>query len=163
RLTLRISFQLAALASSTFSYLRMPALLIRMSRRPNFSAAPLTKSRHAASLPTSACVKATLAPAVSSSAATRRPRSPSRSQNATLAPSATKGLTVASPIPDAPPVTAAILPSSLPIFATLRRKRTLGHHTSYPSGRHGLVRRAWAFDLNRLRKRDDAVSRAEAA
>src|ERR1700704_5042983 len=60
---LRISFQLAALASSTFSYLRMPALLTRMSRRPNFCAAPLTKARHAASLPTSACVKATLAPA----------------------------------------------------------------------------------------------------
>jgi hypothetical protein len=37
---------------------------------------------------------------------------------ATLAPSATKRLTVASPIPDAPPVTAAILPSSLPMFAT---------------------------------------------
>jgi hypothetical protein len=118
-LTLRISFQLAALASSTFSYLRMPALLMRMSRRPNFCAAPLTKARHAASVPTSACVKATLAPAVSSSAATRWPRSPSRSQNATLAPSATKRLTVASPIPDAPPVTAATLPSNLPMFAAL--------------------------------------------
>src|SRR5579859_5174237 len=96
----------------------MPALLMRMSRRPNFCAAPLTKSRHAASLPTSACVKAILAPALSSSAATRWPRSSSRSQNATLAPSATKRLTVASPIPDAPPVTAATLPSSLPIIAT---------------------------------------------
>src|SRR6201993_1206562 len=96
----------------------MPALLTRISRRPNFCAAPLTKSRHAASVPTSACVKAILAPAVSSSAATRWPRSPSRSQNATLAPSATKRLTVASPIPDAPPVTAATLPSSLPMFAT---------------------------------------------
>ena len=42
-------------------------------------------------------------------------------QNATLAPSATKRLTVASPIPDAPPVTAATLPSSLPIFATFHR------------------------------------------
>jgi hypothetical protein len=29
-----------------------------------------------------------------------------------------KRLTVASPIPDAPPVTAATLPSSLPMFAT---------------------------------------------
>src|SRR5207237_5199444 len=43
---------------------------------PELLAAPLTKSRHAASLPTSACVKTTLAPAVSSSAATRRPRAP---------------------------------------------------------------------------------------
>src|SRR5277367_4329100 len=123
RLTLRISFQLAALASSTFSYLRMPALLMRMSRRPNFCAAPLTKARHASSLPTSACVKVTLAPALSSSAATRSPRSPSRSQNATLAPSATKRLTVASPIPEAPPVTAATLLSSLPMFVTLHRLR----------------------------------------
>src|SRR5690348_6904154 len=97
----------------------MPALLTRMSRRPNFSAAPLTKPTHAASVATSACVKATLAPAAASSAATRWPRSPSRSQNATLAPSATKRLTVASPIPDAPPVTAAILPSSLPMFPHL--------------------------------------------
>src|SRR5438552_7018282 len=135
-----ISFQLAALASSTFSYLRMPALLMRMSRRPNFCAAPLTKSRHAASIPTSACVKATLAPVVSSSAATRWPRSPSRSQNATLAPSPTKRLTVASPIPDAPPVTAATLPSSLPMFATFSLHcETRIHDTPYPSGGHRLV------------------------
>src|SRR5262245_47810718 len=120
----------------------MPALLMRMSRRPNFCAAPLTKPRHAASVLTSACVKATLAPAVSSSAATRRPRSPSRSQNATLAPSATKRLTVASPIPDAPPVTAAILPSSLPMFAAFHciAKRA-SHDTPYPSGGHRLVGR----------------------
>src|SRR5271166_4334035 len=142
RLTSRISFQLAALASSTFSYLRMPALLMRMSRRPNFCAAPLTKSRHAASVPTSACVKATLAPAVSSSAATRWPRSPSRSQNATLAPSATKRLTVASPIPDAPPVTAATLPSSLPMFATFHciAKRASTIRRIHPAGTALLAR-----------------------
>ena len=130
----------------------MPALLMRMSRRPNFSAAPLTKARHAASVPTSACVKATLAPAASSSAATRWPRSPSRSQNATLAPSATKRLTVASPIPDAPPVTAATLPSSLPMFVPFhciaKRASTI---PSYPSGGHRLVGPAWVSDLNRLR------------
>src|SRR6516162_6585931 len=136
RLTSRISFQLAALASSTFSYLRMPALLMRMSRRPNFCAAPLTKSRHAASVPTSACVKATLAPPLASSAATRWPRSPSRSQNATLAPSATKRLTVASPIPDAPPVTAATLPSSRPMFATFHciAKRASTIRRIHPAG-----------------------------
>src|SRR5438105_1035656 len=138
----RISFQLAALASSTFSYLRMPALLMRRSSRPNFCAAPLTKARHAASVPTSACVKATLAPAVSSSAATRWPRSPSRSQNATLAPSATKRLTVASPIPDAPPVTAATLPSSLPMFATLHciTKRASTIRRIHPAGAALLAR-----------------------
>src|SRR6516162_774565 len=142
RLTSRISPQLAALASSTFSYLRMPALLMRMSRCPNFCAAPLTKSRHTASVPTSACVKATLAPAVSSSAATRSPRSPSRSQNATLAPSATKRLTVASPIPDAPPVTAATLPSNRPMFATFHHiaKRASTIRRIHPAGTALLAR-----------------------
>src|SRR5205823_2508923 len=131
----------------------MPALLTRMSRRPNVCAAPLTKARHAASVPTSACVKATLAPAVSSSAATRWPRSPSRSQNATLAPSATKRLTVASPIPDAPPVTAATLPSSLPMFATLHcfAKRASTIRRIHPAGT-ALLAPAWVSDLNRLRK-----------
>src|ERR1700738_3906907 len=120
----------------------MPALLMRMSRRPNFCAAPLTKSRHAASVPTSACAKATLAPAVSSSAATRWPRSPSRSQNATLAPSARKRLTVASPIPDAPPVTAATLPSSLPMFATFHciAKRASTIRRIHPAGTALLAR-----------------------
>src|ERR1700757_1204067 len=131
----------------------MPALLMRMSRRPNFCAAPLTKSRHAASVPTSACVKAILAPVVSSSAATRWPRSPSRSQNATLAPSARKRLTVASPVPEAPPVTAATLPSSLPMFATFHCIcETPIHDTPYPSGGHRLVGPAWVSDLYRLRK-----------
>src|SRR5206468_625975 len=46
------------------------------------------------------------------SAATRLPRSTSRSANATLAPSVTNRRTVASPMPDAPPVTAATLPLS---------------------------------------------------
>jgi len=47
RLTLRISFQLAALASSTFSYLRMTAFVDEVIECPNFCAAPLTKARHA--------------------------------------------------------------------------------------------------------------------
>src|SRR5207248_3958814 len=98
--------------------------------------------RHAASVPTSACVKVTLAPAVSSSAATRWPRSPSRSQNATLAPSARKRLTVASPIPDAPPVTAATLPSSLPMFATFHCivKRASTKRRIHPAGTALLAR-----------------------
>ena len=112
RLIFRISFQLAPLATSTVSYARMPALLIKISRRPKNRAASLTKLIHASSVPTSTCVKATVPP---SSAANRWPRSPSRSQNATRAPSATNRLTVASPIPDAPPVTAATLPSSRPM------------------------------------------------
>src|SRR5712691_7262982 len=59
-----------------------------------------------------------------------------RSQNATLAPSATKRLTVASPIPDAPPVTAATLPSSLPLFATFHciAKRASTIRRTHPAG-----------------------------
>src|SRR5437879_3457721 len=51
-------------------------------------------------------------PLASISAATRLPRSTSRSANTTFAPSATNRRTVASPMPDAPPVTAAIFPLS---------------------------------------------------
>src|SRR6516165_4217385 len=127
----------------------MPALLMRMSRRPNFCAAPLMKSRHTASVPTSARVKATLAPAVSSSAATRSPRSPSRSQNATLAPSATKRLT--------DPRCPARHRCNLAVEPTHVRHLSLHcetriHDTPYPSGGHRLVGRASVSDLNRLRK-----------
>src|SRR5689334_1206120 len=83
----------------------------------------------------------------------RWPRSPSRSQNATLAPSATKRLTVASPIPDAPPVTAATLPSNLPMLATFHCIAKRGSTISpiHPAG-HRLVGPAWVSDFNRLRK-----------
>src|SRR5262245_12511563 len=53
------------------------------------------------------------------SAATRCPRSTSRSAKATCAPSAMKRRTVASPIPEAPPVTAATFPLSCPIDTIL--------------------------------------------
>src|SRR3989440_3692005 len=87
----------------------MPALLTRTSSRPKRSAACWTKA--AASASRSMCASTKSAPAPIS-AATRLPRSTSRSANATLAPSATNRRTVASPMPDAPPVTAAIFPLS---------------------------------------------------
>ena len=64
------------------------------------------------------------------------------SQNATLAPSATKRLTVASPIPDAQPVTAATLPSSLPMFVTFHRiaKRASTIRRIHPAGTALLAR-----------------------
>src|SRR5689334_22616710 len=58
-------------------------------------------------------------PLAAISAATRWPRSTSRSAKATCAPSAMKRRTVASPIPDAPPVTAATFPLSCPIDTIL--------------------------------------------
>src|SRR5438552_3240063 len=68
----------------------------------------------AASVSRSTCAstKSAWPPVASISAATRLPRSTSRSANATFAPSATNRRTVASPMPDAPPVTAAIFPLS---------------------------------------------------
>src|ERR1043166_9105571 len=68
----------------------------------------------AASVSRSTCAstKRAVPPVASISAATRLPRPTSRSAKATFAPSATNRRTVASPMPDAPPVTAAIFPLS---------------------------------------------------
>src|SRR5436309_2448632 len=90
----------------------MPALLTRTSSRPKRSAACWTKAAASASRSMCASTKSAWPPLASISAATRLPRSTSRSANATLAPSATNRRTVASPMPDAPPVTAAIFPVS---------------------------------------------------
>src|SRR5437762_6424454 len=76
----------------------------------------------AASVSRSTCAstKSAWPPVASISAATRLPRSTSRSANATFAPSATNRRTVASPMPDAPPVTAAIFPLSRSMPRPLR-------------------------------------------
>src|SRR5216683_7122428 len=78
------------------------------------------KAATAASFSTYVSTNTALPPLASISAATRWPRSTSRSAKATCAPSAMKRRTVASPIPDAPPVTAATLPLSCPIDPILR-------------------------------------------
>src|SRR5437016_1803491 len=90
----------------------MPALLTRTSSRPKRSAACWTKAAASASRSMCASTKSAWPPLASISAATRLPRSTSRSASPTLAPSATNRRTVASPMPDAPPVTAAIFPVS---------------------------------------------------
>src|SRR5207248_412643 len=109
RFTPRISSQLSALASTTVWYFRMPALLTRMSSRSKRSAAWRTKPVASASRSMCASTNNALGPI---SAATRLPRSTSRSAKATFAPSATKRRTVASPMPEAPPVMAATFPLS---------------------------------------------------
>src|SRR5262245_32685305 len=83
-----------------------------MSSRPKTVAACRTKA--AASISRSTCASANTAspPVAAISSATRLPRSTSRSAKATFAPSITNRRTVASPIPEAPPVTAATLPLS---------------------------------------------------
>src|SRR5262249_19612807 len=70
------------------------------------------KSVASSSRSTCASTNTTSPPLAAISAATRLPRSTSRSAKATFAPSFTNRRTVASPIPEAPPVTAATFPLS---------------------------------------------------
>src|SRR3989441_11432459 len=90
----------------------MPALLTRTSSRPKRSAACWTNAAASASRSMCASTKSAWPPLASISAATRLPRSTSRSANATLAPSATNRRTVAARWPAAPPVPGAIFPVS---------------------------------------------------
>src|SRR5256885_15371855 len=106
----------------------MPALLTRTSSRPKRSAACWTKAAASASRSMCASTKSAWPPLASISAATRLPRSTSRSANTTLAPSATNRRTVASPMPDPPPVTAAIFPLSraMPWSASVEQREIDG-------------------------------------
>src|SRR5262249_23402110 len=83
-----------------------------MSSRPKRCAAWRTKAAASASRSTCASTNRASPPLATISAATRLPRSASRSANTTLAPSITNRRTVASPMPEAPPVTAVTFPSS---------------------------------------------------
>src|SRR5437588_586836 len=85
----------------------VPALLTTISSGPTASAAAATPAR---AEPASATSISTAAP--SSSPATSRAPARSRSAIATRAPSAARRRAVAAPMPDAPPVTGAGLPSS---------------------------------------------------
>src|SRR5215831_4277502 len=89
-----------------------------MSSRPKRCAAWRTKAAASASRSTCASTKTTSPPLAAISAATRLPRSASRSAKATFAPSFTNRRTVASPIPEAPPVTAATFPFSRAMVGT---------------------------------------------
>src|SRR5207245_583243 len=83
-----------------------------MSSRPKRCAACRMKAAASASRSTCASTNTTSPPLAAISSATRLPRSASRSAKATFAPSFTNRRTVASPIPEAPPVTAATFPFS---------------------------------------------------
>src|SRR5439155_23650136 len=87
--------------------------------RPKRCAACRTKAAASASRSMCASTNTTSPPLAASSAATPLPRSASRSAKATVAPSVTNRRTVASPIPEAPPVTAATFPFSRAMFDDL--------------------------------------------
>ena len=89
---------------------------------------------------TCASTKATWPPLAAISAATRLPRSTSRSANATFAPSITNRRTVASPIPEAPPLTAATFPFSRAMLdASLGRNYTAGERPEHSDDRIALM------------------------
>src|SRR5713101_3933700 len=88
----------------------MPALFTRMSSLPKLDRVAAIASCQAASLVTS---RRTNRPASPRPSATFRPSASSTSATTTLAPSLAKMLTSLCPMPRAPPVTSATLPSSL--------------------------------------------------
>src|SRR4051794_9822349 len=94
-----------------------PALLTRMSSLPCCAATPSTTRCHARSSVTSSCLKAR--PGASTRA--RPPAEGSRSAMITWAPSRAKRRAMANPIPPAPPVTNAVLPSRRCSIATSHR------------------------------------------
>ena len=111
--TSRIRRKSASGISAMLANFSTPALLTSTSSRPNASVASATAAAQSASEVTSWCTyRQQSAPSPS---ATYLPRSSSTSPNTTRAPSATKCRTCDLPMPRAPPVIRATLPSSLPI------------------------------------------------
>src|SRR5437899_5467995 len=103
---------------------RIPALLTRMSRRPNSSSvwvisrSAATKSVMSSLLATARPPRATISPATNAAASGSRPvpSSPQpRSLTNTAAPSAASARDSSRPIPPPPPVTIATRPSRVPI------------------------------------------------
>ena len=108
--TATTSFQDSNDVSTMRSQRRIPALLIRMSRRPHSSTTRETSALHCAGSATSC---STNVPPIS--AAVFAPSSVSTSVTKTVAPSSPKSRASAAPCPRAPPVTIATRPSSLPM------------------------------------------------
>src|SRR5260221_4651397 len=109
--------QNSSVISSTKARPLTPALLNRMSMAPNFSSAALTIFFGASSPVISAANGATaLLPAC-----TVLISDSGRSTASTCAPSSANNLAEAAPMPEAAPVTIAILPESLPIGASHRQ------------------------------------------
>ena len=112
-LTSRTCRKSASVMSAIRANFSTPALLTSTSSRPNASSAVATAASQCASLVTSWCTyRQDGAPSAS---ATAEPLSSSTSPSTTRAPSATKCRTCDLPMPLAPPVMSATLPSSRPM------------------------------------------------
>ena len=88
----------------------MPALLCRMSRRPNFETAVSSIRRASSSRVTSALTKTARPPALSIRLTVSAPPASSRSATTIAAPSLANRSDVARPIPDEPPVMTPTFP-----------------------------------------------------
>src|SRR3984957_2642067 len=90
-----------------------PALLTRMSTRPNDSIAASTKAWQSAGLATSVATTTDLRPAAATSSAVAASLPARRAPSAMSAPASARPAAKATPRPDEAPVTTATLPSSL--------------------------------------------------
>src|SRR5213078_3190799 len=100
-----------------------PALLTRMSTRPNRCLAASTNRSASSRITASATTPRTAPPCASSSFAERWSRSASRPETTTAAPSSASNAAIARPMPRPPPVTIATRPSRAPFVIGSPRLR----------------------------------------
>ena len=129
RLTLITRFHSARAVAATGVKPTTPALLIKMSTGPSSFT---TSATTAAQLSSSATSKWRYSPPTC--LATTAPCSSSTSHTTTLAPSAAKIAQSAAPIPWAPPVTIATLPSNLPMISSLDNCQYPLQHKGFCTG-----------------------------
>src|ERR1035437_9881319 len=112
--------QMSSVTDSNSPVAEVPALLTRMSSRPNALTASATSFAQSSARLTSACTAATLPPAARISSATLSSNSRPRAAITTLAPSAASRNQGALPMPCEPPVTIATLSFSSKSIGFLR-------------------------------------------
>src|SRR5438552_3958227 len=100
-----------------------PALLTRMSTRPNRCLAASTNRSASSRITASATTPRTAPPRASSSLAERWSRAASRPETTTAAPASASNVAIARPMPRLPPVTIATWPSRGPFFTDSPRLR----------------------------------------
>src|SRR5262245_34512390 len=114
RFTERTRSQLSCVMSAKDSNASSPALVTRISTGPSSARTLARASSTAARSATSTSAAITRAPVSSRLSAARRAASPRRSSSATRSPRAARCRAMASPIPEAAPVTTATLPIAPP-------------------------------------------------
>src|SRR5213592_3631184 len=128
-----------------------PALLTRMSTRPNRCLAASTRRSASSRLAASAATPRTAPPCASSSFAERWSRSASRPETTTAAPSSASNAAIARPMPRPPPVTIATRPSRAPFVIGSPRLRL---SPARPRSRARLDRRERLLEPRRVFDRE---------